>query len=626
MSLFEELKRRNVFRVGIAYLLASWLILQIIDFMLELTDAPTWVLQVFFIAALVGAPIALILSWVYELTPDGIKRESDIDHDKSILPDTGRKLDRTIIVFLGVAIALLLADRFIWSGLEGRSPATEVAAEAPVAEVVEAADKLPSLAVLPFQDLSPEGDQAYFSDGIAEEILNVLVKTDRMKVAGRTSSFQFEDSNLSLREIAEQLGVQHILEGSVRKAGNRVRITAQLLKADDGFHLWSETYDRELTDIFAVQDEIARSIADALAVQLDLEGSQLVTASTGNMLAYEKYLAARSLISARFDFARASSLATEATELDPDFAPAWAARAQILALLPYYELVDRDKVLAEAEVMAKRAIALDPGLSTAHSVLGDVYRDRSEFEPALASYTRAVQLNPSDVEAHQQLAQFWLRLGFFEQSLHHAGISQELDPLSWVNLTVQASAQYLSGDREGAWASEARSRRITGVLRDYQALNSMYMALSEGNQALAREVTEAFVKARSMTRTESPRLTYIQDLQSKLDDPEAYLASVRNHYTESDGQSVRTGWEMELLWATQFGDLQLARDILVVNPSGNGGSGWMFMPVMDVIKARYPEQWKAEFIEDGALEFWQSYGFPDFCTPLGDDDFECEDL
>jgi hypothetical protein len=129
-----------------------------------------------------------------------------------------------------------------------------------------------------------------------------------------------------------------------------------------------------------------------------------------------------------------------------------------------------------------------------------------------------------------------------------------------------------------------------------------------------------------MSRTVSPRLTYIQDLQSKLDDPEAYLASVRNHYTESDGQSVRTGWEMELLWATQFGDLQLARDILVVNPSGNGGSGWMFMPVMDVIKARYPEQWKAEFIEDGAMEFWQSYGFPDFCTPLGDDDFECADL
>ena len=373
MSFFEELKRRNVVRVGIAYVLLGWVVMQGADFLLDLVGAPEWVIRVFAIAGLVGLPFALFFAWAFELTPEGIKRESEIDRSQSITPQTGRKLDRTIIVFLVLAVIGLLADKFI--------PENDIPVVAPQVENTPAATETPaaaetgeqSIAVLPFVDMSPDGDQAYFADGIAEEILNVLVKTHSLKVAGRTSSFQFSGRNEDLRLIGKELGVEHILEGSIRKDQNRVRITAQLVKADDGFHLWSETYDRELTDIFAIQDEIARAITDALAIELDLgrTGPRLAAEQTRNMEAYDHYLEARALIAQRQDFKRAIELLDGALEHDPDFAQAWAANAQAHALAPYYlkDIIVED-FLADAERMANRALEIDPLLSQAHSVSG----------------------------------------------------------------------------------------------------------------------------------------------------------------------------------------------------------------------------------------------------------------
>jgi TolB-like protein len=275
MTLFQELKRRNVFRVGVAYALAAWVLLQGVDFVLDFIAAPDWILQVFVLAAAIGLPVVLIFSWVFEMTPDGLKRESQIDRSRSITPQTGRKLDRVIIVFLALAVAVLLADRLI--NHSGEKNGVGAIFSAPAQVVPDASSRkngsdpifLRSVAVLPFVALSNGPDDEYFADGLTEEILNSLAQLPELLVTARTSAFHFKDQDLPAQEIAATLGVAHIVEGSVRRAGERLRVTAQLIRAVDGFHLWSENYDSREEDTIAVQEEIAEKIALALDVVLD---------------------------------------------------------------------------------------------------------------------------------------------------------------------------------------------------------------------------------------------------------------------------------------------------------------------------------------------------------------------
>lgn len=252
-QLFQELKRRNVFRVALAYLAAGWLVLQVVDLVLESTSAPDWVMQVFLLAVAVGFPFAVLFAWAFELTPDGIKREKDVDRESSITRQTGRKLNSTIIVVLVAAVAFLLVDKFVLQ--DGPAPA--------VAET----DK--SVAVLPFVAMSDGADDEYFADGLTEEILNSLTRVPELLVTARTSAFHFKGKDDPIPEIAAVLGVAHVVEGSVRRSQDRLRVTAQLIRADDGFHLWSETYDHDTSDVFGVQTDIAEKIATALDVVLD---------------------------------------------------------------------------------------------------------------------------------------------------------------------------------------------------------------------------------------------------------------------------------------------------------------------------------------------------------------------
>ena len=256
-NLFEELKRRNVFRVSIAYLAVGWLLLQVVDLVLENMTAPDWVMQFFLLVVAVGFPIAVLLAWAFELTPEGIKLERDVVRDKSITRQTGRKLNRTIIIVLVAAVAFLLVDKFFL--------------QEQVAPAVEVAETDKSVAVLPFVAMSNGPDDEYFADGLTEEILNSLTRLPELLVTARTSAFHFKGQDEPITEIAATLGVAHIVEGSVRRSGERLRITAQLIRADDGFHLWSETYDRDTSDVFGVQTDIAEKIAAALDVFLDDE-------------------------------------------------------------------------------------------------------------------------------------------------------------------------------------------------------------------------------------------------------------------------------------------------------------------------------------------------------------------
>jgi len=326
MRFIEELKRRNVFRVGVAYVISAWVLLQFADLVLGNIEAPGWVIKVFMLALAIGFPLALFFAWAFEMTPEGIKREKDVDRTQSITAQTGRKLDRSIIVILLIAVVYLA-----WRNFSPAPPdSTPAASTAIQTETVDYAPK--SIAVLPFADLSQAQDQEWFADGLAEEILNALAKTPDLLVSSRTSSFRYKNSNLDIPEIAKELGVAHVLEGSVRSAGNRIRVTAQLIRASDGFHLWSENYDRDVADMIEIQEDLARNIARALETTMDPEALAAMTrVGTRSVEAYEEYL--RGQVAFLNSFASVSTSGNEqfknayehfenARAIDPGFAAA----------------------------------------------------------------------------------------------------------------------------------------------------------------------------------------------------------------------------------------------------------------------------------------------------------------
>ena len=281
MSLFEELKRRNVIRVAVAYLLLGWAVLQGADFLLDLAGAPEWVIRALAVIGLVGLPFALFFAWAFELTPEGIKRESEVDRSQSISPRTGKRLNGLIIALLMVIIVLMAVERLFFTG--GAGPGS------PPDPAQAGASK--TIAVLPFTDLSQAQDQAWFADGLAEEILNALVRVPDLSVAARASSLQFRGSDKSVSEIAAELGVAHVLKGSVRSSADRIRVTAQLIRARDGFHLWTQNYDRDVADMIGIQEDVARNIATALETTMDPEALALMAqAGTRSIEAYQEYL------------------------------------------------------------------------------------------------------------------------------------------------------------------------------------------------------------------------------------------------------------------------------------------------------------------------------------------------
>ena len=266
VSVIAELKRRNVFRVALLYLVAAWVILQVAQLLFDVLKLPDWTSRLVLGLLALGFPLALIFSWVYELTPEGLKREHEVERNASITAETARKLDLIVVGLLVIAIVVVAVERFI-PRTAPIPAATDAASGASSAEApVQAAAK--SIAVLPFADMSAGKDQEYFADGLSEELLNLLAKIPDLRVAARTSAFKFKGEKIDVKEVAQKLNVAHILEGSVRKSGNKVRITAQLIKAADGYHLWSETYDRTLDDIFVVQDDIAGEVVKALKLTL----------------------------------------------------------------------------------------------------------------------------------------------------------------------------------------------------------------------------------------------------------------------------------------------------------------------------------------------------------------------
>ncbi len=329
MSLFNELKRRNVFRVAIAYLITAWLLLQLADILIPMLTLPEWVDRFILLLLLILFIPTLIAAWALELTPDGLKLEKDVDRSSSITPTTGKKLNGMTIGLLALAVCLLLVDKFYLSAGD-----SDIDEGQPVAVAAEAkVDK--SIAVLPFADLSQDQDQEWFADGLAEEILNSLARTPDLLVASRTSTFAYKGSDKDLRVIASELGVAHILEGSVRRAGERLRVTAQLIRASDGFHVWSENYDRDAADVIDVQEDLAIKIASAMETTMDPEAlKDMLSVGTHSVDAYQLYLQGKAIETDVYatgeyeNFQAAYEKFEKARIVDPEFSAAHTKAAE----------------------------------------------------------------------------------------------------------------------------------------------------------------------------------------------------------------------------------------------------------------------------------------------------------
>jgi TolB-like protein/cytochrome c-type biogenesis protein CcmH/NrfG len=419
-SFLGELRRRNVFRVGVAYAVAAWLLLQVADIVLEAIEAPGWAMKALLLLLVLGWPLALVFAWVFELTPQGLKRESEIDRSSSIAQQTGHRLNYLIIGVLVLAVGFLLYDKLVLSKREPAAAATAVQGEK-------------SIAVLPFVNMSPDPNNEYFSDGLSEELLNLLAKVDGLKVAARTSSFKFKGSSADISEIGEALGVGTVLEGSVRKTGQQARITAQLINVEDGFHLWSETYDRSLDDIFAVQDEIAGAIVQALKLPLmGADASSVTARATRSYQAYDLYLLGRHRarqFSAE-SFREAIAYFQRAIEADPDYAPAYSGLADAYLGLTNYGDLPMAEAVPMAEQAVGRALQLDPNLAEAWASQGQLLMDQRRVPEALEAFEKAVRLNPNLVYALIEQSAALGRLGRSREAVVAADRAFELDPMS----------------------------------------------------------------------------------------------------------------------------------------------------------------------------------------------------
>jgi TolB-like protein/Flp pilus assembly protein TadD len=627
MHFFAELKRRNVFKVGAAYLVVAWLLLQMTAILLPLFAAPVWIQRVFVLLLAVGFVVALFIAWAFELTPEGIKPTLEVDSDSSIRAQTGQKLNYLIMTVLAVVIVLMALDNYV---LDADSSAADIATKAiassmPVANAepqqatAQVAEK--SVAVLPFTNLSADSEQEYFSDGLTEELLNQLAQVQGLQVAGRISWFTFKGSDASLQTIGAALGVAHILNGSVRKSGNQLRITAELVKAADGYQLWSGAYNRELTDVFVIQDEIAEAVTTALSITIGA-GDFGRPGMTRNIEAYDAYLQSISfyrIFSGATDLRNAIDQIERAVALDPDFSQAWflltdiyqnsgqfltaeqrkdfpariaEARARIRAVtpdLPELQLVLAQELIAESRLVDAKRVLLNhldtKGASSASAAIayGSLLARVGQRQEALRYFQQARRLEPLDLVASWNLMQALMTLGRYDETF------AEIDR----GLTLQGLEQYISGQR---FLLELQRNDPEAALT---ALNRM-----EQTQQFNYTLVNLWIAGNK----------------------EAALEEVRR-IVMRPGVAGAT-FTLMSQWATVLGDPQLALDIR----NGGGEVAGITGPRRDVSGLWLPyasdmrklpgfKQWAQEL---GLVDYWRSTGnWADLCRPVNDD-FECE--
>jgi TolB-like protein len=618
-SFFTELKRRNVIRVGIAYVVGSWLLVQGADLIFDLIGADDWVLRAVASVLALGFIPVVVFAWAYELTPEGLKKEKDIDRSHSVTQQTAKKLDIATMGLLLAAIGLLALDRALPEKPAAESvslPGSQSLAEQPTTNVpgLAAATKAEpnSIAVLPFADLSAEGDQEYFSDGISEELLNLLVRVDGLKVASRTSSFAYKGLNSAVPQIASELKVANILEGSVRKSGNRIRITAQLIDTQNDRHLWSETYDRDLVDIFAIQDEIASSIVTALKQELGIDATVdevVVTADTANLDAYELYLKGRTLFTARQRIDEAIALFQRAIELDPMFARAWEGLAAAEAVADDWLATDGIDHLPLAIAAAEKAIELDPDLSMPYAVLGNIETRNvgGENIPDAAQandwLNLSLEKDPNNTTAWLWRGIQYNNMGFPKLALADFDECLARDP-AYLNCVQHRAAALLYMGKTQA----ALDVFVPTLYKNFHSMDEAFVSVlvEQGNSLAAVSMATARIAV-----PDSPVGLWIEALENPQEDQSARLAEL-DRWVAQSGNDIGALWP-DFLVALHDYERAIQYPYLRFT---------LFAPAS---KALRQTPWFKQFAKKMGYEaYWRANGFPPSCKPLDEQDYACD--
>jgi len=624
MNLLNELKRRNVFRIAGIYAVVGWILMQVAGTLEESLNLPRWFDSVITAGLLIGFPIALLLAWAFEMTPDGVKPTESIEHDKNIA--TSHKFEIAILVVLLILVGVTISQQINSTVTNSkivldenksanRSSATlklETKSTESNSQVIQPY----SIAVLPFTDLSQAGDQEYFSDGMAEEILNVLVQVKQLQVASRTSAFGFKgQESLGIPNIAKKLNVRHILEGSVRKSGNNIRITAQLIDAQNDKHMWSQTYDRQLTteNIFAIQDEIAKTIVQKLGIALDLRNSLLSKShrriATQNLAAYELYLRARDLFKKRIKLDKAEEYIISAIEKDKRFAKAWELRAAMQVSLKDYGFSNMSykTVLDNTQEFADKALAIDPNsalalasIANSREIFAWKQKIPQDYQQIIAGLEKSVTIDPNQTSPINWLGLAYLSIGEQEKALKAFSQCINVDPLFAPCIENKYDVLSSLGRYDEAWKIYIDSQLI-GVTTGYW---SNFILLAQRN-----EKTAFVLLANSPTRLLgwNRQEEVYQAYKNLKADHKALVDDILQYFKVN-----HRGISLELqLFLLPLGAYQLTADPYII---------WG----KEYPKYRQSEYFKHQIKGSGIFSYWQKYGYPPQCRPIGEHDFECD--
>ena len=599
MKILGELKRRHVFRIGMVYIVGAWALVQLGNIAAREIGAPEWVMGVVITFLVAGLPVALFLAWTFAWTTDGLRKETDVARIPTLIRKPGHKLDYITMALLAAVVASVTMERYmpIPGGPQAVLPATRVVREPEPEPVI----KENTIAVLPFVNMSPDQGQDYFSDGLSEELLNVLTQVEGLDVASRTSSFAYKNDVRNIRQIARTLRVANILEGSVRKVGDRLRITAQLIDTSNDRHLWSDSYDRDMTDIFQIQDEIANAIVSALTTELGV-GLQAVSveSATSNLDAYDLYLKARELFIARENLPNSWKLLEQATHMDPQFARAWDALAAVRSVATSWFPGDGIDHEALALAAAHRALEIDPGLSMSYAVIGMKHQVTGQgYAGAIENLGIAIKNDPKNATA-------WLWRGITLKDMGYTAKSvADFEQCLSIDPAYVICRQYLALSLLAQGEIEAAIRQFEATFEDNfhstdHAFVSYYVHSGQRNMAL-------MIAALALGNPSAPVKHWIEAIEHP-DEDHTFRVERFNEWGETynidvcDMDSVAIALKKEDCFP------------IVAN------AGLLWHP--DTAYFRKTEAFK-NYVNTHLMEFWQQNGFPSQCRALAEGDFEC---
>lgn len=628
MFVWRELNRRNVVKVAVTYAIVGWLVLQVADTLFPALQLPAW--TVTFVAALLvlGFPIALLLSWAYEITPQGIKRTKDVPTAESVTHVTGQRLNYIIIALLLAAVTALAINNYLLpddsirltSEVSGRSQSGDAAEIRPSDE-----DASITVAVLPFESFSNESEQEAFADGLTEEVLNSLAQLGRLRVTARTSSFAFKGSNQTIREIADALGVDHIVEGSVRRSGDTIRITAQLILAQDESQLWSEAFDRDLQEIFEIQEEIARAVAEALEITLGVGDLGRRPGMTRSLEAYEQFLLGVQRLpdistnDAERNLRASVAYFERAVDIDPEFALAWLAISNAYnEALPFVPNAPSDEWVETSSRAMDRAMELAPDsveirANAAHRAL-----QRGEWIEGSRLSSRLI--NDSSSSAFDSLVariygQSRMLTGSPEEAIPFLERAKLFDPLDGPTAQSLGQAYLYAGNASAALSEFDRGLGLENGRRALLIGSSAVAALTTGDRALVEDRIQLLADSPDPTRDIN------LSMGALLDDPQSALSELRRVLEDADSSLI---FAVVSNWAAFFGDAELALDALRRIPLPE--ETWVvahqiWRPTMKDV--RQLPGFRDLVAEMGLIEYWEELGWPELCQMTSESELQC---